>query len=299
MTPSPKNRSNRSTLKKLFRQGSLPTEEHFGDLIDSTLNIVDDGFSQSADNGVEITLLGQKQRLLSFFGKPQDNPNWWIGCDPEKNSLHFARAGSAGDSEREILTMTSGGCLKVGQSRTESHPDAKDAQSQNEPDPPDLRLDVAGIVRSSGRMGVGVVGGGLVPADGQWQGITPILTGCQAFEVMAGVGLKGQKKGRYALLHAYAMNTFNPRGFFFNFLNLKNPIRCDHAWFLSRGDRLKLRWYKDAECKESHQYKLQIKSCSDYTDGGRTAIGIQYSLTKLWFDEAMSGSSPSPKKTGG
>lgn len=165
MTPSPTNRSNRSTLKKLFRQGSLPTEEHFGDLIDSTLNIADDGFSQSADNGVEITLLGQKQRLLSFFRKPQDNPDWWIGCDPKKNSLHFAR--SSEGSELDILTMTSGGCLKVGQSQTEPQPPATGGQSQNEHDPPDLRLDVAGIVRSSGRMGIGVVGGGVVPADGE------------------------------------------------------------------------------------------------------------------------------------
>ena len=40
MKPPPKKRktaSNRETLKNFFRQGSLPTEEHFGDLIDSTL----------------------------------------------------------------------------------------------------------------------------------------------------------------------------------------------------------------------------------------------------------------------
>jgi len=93
MKPPPKKRktaSNRETLKNFFRQGSLPTEEHFGDLIDSTLNIIDDGFSQSADNGIEITRLGTKQRLISFFSQPEEQPDWSIGCDPDTKSLHFS-----------------------------------------------------------------------------------------------------------------------------------------------------------------------------------------------------------------
>jgi len=298
MTPTRNNRSKRSTLKKLFRQGSLPTEEHFADLIDSTLNIADDGFSQSADNGVEITLLGEKQRLLSFFSKPHDSPDWWIGCDPDKNTLHFVRAAESGGLDQDILTMTSGGCVKVGQAQNVPPAGANASAIASVPDPAGLLMDVAGTIRSAGRMGVGAVGGGLVKANGQWQPITPVLTGCQAFEVMAGVGLMGQRKGRYALLHAYAMNTYNPTGFFFNFLNLKNRIRCDHAWYLSKADRLKLCWYRDAECTESHHYKLAIKSSSDYTDGGKTNIGIQFSLTQLWFDQQMSNSTPSTPKSG-
>ena len=35
---------NRQTLKNYFKKGGFATEKHFVDLIDSSLNVVDDGF---------------------------------------------------------------------------------------------------------------------------------------------------------------------------------------------------------------------------------------------------------------
>ena len=37
---------NRKTLSDNFADGSLPTQDAFGDLIDSMVNIVDDGFDK-------------------------------------------------------------------------------------------------------------------------------------------------------------------------------------------------------------------------------------------------------------
>jgi hypothetical protein len=152
-------------------------------------------------------------------------------------------------------------------------------------------------VKSIGRFGKS----GAVAADGQWHDLTPDLHGCHAFEVTAGVGLEGQKKGRYALLHAFAMNTFNPEKHWFNFFLRKKAIRCQHAWYLSRGDRMRLRWVGQSVIKngsgDHHAYRLQIRSVTDYGEG----ISIRYSLIQLWFDHFMAQSSQpaAPSATSG
>jgi hypothetical protein len=38
---------NRDTLKQFFQEGRLPTSDHFGDLIDSMLNMSDEGFRKT------------------------------------------------------------------------------------------------------------------------------------------------------------------------------------------------------------------------------------------------------------
>ncbi len=43
----------RDTLKQFFSAGKLPTEEHFSDLIDSSLNTLDEGFDKSEEFGFE------------------------------------------------------------------------------------------------------------------------------------------------------------------------------------------------------------------------------------------------------
>jgi hypothetical protein len=256
---------NRQTLKNHFAPGSLPKATNFEDLVDSTLNMTDDGFSRSPENGVEIALVGeQNRRLMSFFGVPgADAPDWWIHCEPGNSNLSFAsprKTEADKGGEPHVLTMTPEG------------------------------LDVNGVVTSVGRFGKS----GLVPADGEWKDITEHwLEGCQAFEVMAGVGLEGLKKGRYALLHAFALNTFNPKRRWFNFLLRKKSIQCHHAWYLSKGDRLQLRWLNEDEPKsggasESRRYKLQIKTVTSYEDG----FNIQFSITQLWFDNFMDKSKP-------
>ena len=60
-------KKNRRTLKRFFSEGSLPTEDQFGDLIDSSLNTIDEGLDKTPQNGLELSLVGDHDRLISFF----------------------------------------------------------------------------------------------------------------------------------------------------------------------------------------------------------------------------------------
>jgi len=246
---------NRATLKKFFKQGALPSEDYFHDLIDSTLNMADEGFDKSPAKGLEISSLGNYDNLISFCRN--DQPIWLVGYDGAQNKLLFRGEGN----KTATLSLASDGKVGI---------NTKD---------PEWPLDIGGVIRAEGRIGITPTKQQTVPADGQWHDITDVLTGCQAFEVMAGVGKK--RTGRYALLHAIALNTFNPTGLWFNFLNLKKRIRCHQAHYRSFRDRLKLRWHG-----ENRKYVLQLRSNSDYEGDAQ----IRYYLTKLWFDEDMSES---------
>lgn len=250
---------NRSTLKHFFQKGSLPTEHHFGDLIDSTLNMVDEGFDKSPEHGLEISPIGNHKGLISFFRNiDPKTPIWSIRFDPNDAKLVIVN-----EAQRHILTLDPQGKIGIGQPN------------------PEWQLDVDGVLATKGR--IGAYAQGSVPANGQWHRITEELSGCHAFEVMAGVGKK--RTGNYALMHAFAVNTYNPTGWFFNFLNLKKRIRYDQAYYRTLGNKLKLRW-----TGQQRKYFLELRSNSDYGEG----IRIRYSLTNLWFDEEMSESWSSP-----
>ena len=60
---------NRQTLKNYFQKGGFATEKHFVDLIDSSLNQVDDGISMNAEHGFKLNPHGYSTRLISFFKK--------------------------------------------------------------------------------------------------------------------------------------------------------------------------------------------------------------------------------------
>lgn len=62
-------RKGRDTLKLFFQRGALPSADHFGDFIDSTVNQVDDGFKKTAEFGLEISSLGTFDSLISFSAK--------------------------------------------------------------------------------------------------------------------------------------------------------------------------------------------------------------------------------------
>lgn len=248
---------NRATLKKFFSKGMLPSEDNFHDFVDSTLNMIDEGFNKTPEKGLEISSLGLYEQLISLCRN--DQPVWLVGYDGARDTLLFKKTNAQG--ETLALSLAPTGNVGIKQKN------------------PQYDLDVGGVVRATGRIGVPLSGHASVPADGQWYNITDELSGCQAFEVVAGVGKP--KHGKYALLHTVAMNTFNPKGFLFNFLSFKNRIRCHHAYYRSFGDKLKLRWHG-----ESRKYHLQLRSNSDYGDG----IHIRYYLTQLWFDEDMSES---------
>ena len=278
-------KKNRSTLKRYFQKGRLPTEDQFGDLVDSTLNQIDEGFDKSPERGFEISLIGKHKHLISFFkaGAPK-NAVWTIEYDEEQDRLLIKKpardSSTAADTEpptgidsKEFVAMTFSGAGHIG---------------VNNPDPIHA-LDVGGVIASHGRLGANQYNQKTganrynhqktVAADGVWHDIVGPLQGCHAIEVVAGAGKKDS--GKYALVSALAMNTFNPRGWLFNFLNLKKRIKYHHAYYLSRGNRIELNW----ENKEDGYY-LQMRTRCGY--GGD--VKIRYYLTQLWFDEDMSES---------
>ena len=268
-------KKNRNTLKKYFSEGAMPRSEHFADLIDSSLNTIDEGVRRTQENGYEISLFDKQERLLSFFRKIKDEDAlvWSLSHNKKNDTLAFVKPDEEEEGAAPPLTLAPNGRVGINQAHPRSH------------------LDVDGVISHKGRIGNYLEGldaksikdgRAYVKADGKWHNITGPLRGCQAFEVMAGVGKL--KTGQYAMMHATVLNAFNPTGYLFNFLNLKKRIRYTQSFYLNRAQKLKLRWMKSNE--EEGIYFLQMRTNSKLEDG----IWVQYYLTQLWFDEDMSAS---------
>ncbi|MFT4925247.1 MAG: hypothetical protein ACI8WB_001339 [Phenylobacterium sp.] len=276
---------NRSTLRNYFRSGAMPSAEHFADLVDSSLNTLEEGFDKTDKEGLKISALADNPRLVSYYRDTgPDKVLWSIGYDKQIDTLLFhnqkqskpaIQSGEEADEEnagQAALSLSQQGLVGINRNR------------------PSQALDVNGVVKSSGRMGDQTKA---VPADGKWHNISVKLEGCQAFEVVAGVGIK--RSGRYALVHATAVNTCNPSGLWFNLLGRKNRITCSQSYYNASSDKLKLRWFKapvepDTD-KNYRPYFLQIRSNTDYGEG----LFIRCHMTQLWFDQYMQDSLLAPE----
>ena len=67
----------RDTLRNYFRQGTIPQEVHFHDLIDSVVNKVDDGLDKDLVNGLQLSPQGSSKKVMSFFENIKDKKNSW------------------------------------------------------------------------------------------------------------------------------------------------------------------------------------------------------------------------------
>src|SRR5205814_7031659 len=173
-----------------FGDGALPTQAHFGDLIDSMLNMVDEGFRKTVANGQELYAPVGHHNLLSFYRDQSPQAALWrISLGAQQDQLLFQAQGASGP----LLSLDAQ--QRVGIATTN----------------PQTTLDVRGVASSQGRRGT-------LPlptkepllANGEWQDLTGDLEGCQAFEVMAGAGQPGT--GHFGLLHATALSAYNPGG---------------------------------------------------------------------------------------
>lgn len=262
MTTKTMARRNRDTLKRKFTDGEMPSSAAFSDLIDSMLNIVDEGFDKTAADGLKVSQLNQG-KLLSFYQNIDvKSPIWSIQLDGPEGGLAFGNAANA-----KVLTLREVKSDDDGEVRIDG-----------------FELDMAGRIVADGRRGR--AGRLSVPADGKWHSITDTLTGCNAFEITAGVGKPGS--GKYALMHAYAIMAFNG----------KSQIDDRQAYFGSKCNRLQLQWMPDPDGAR-HAYVLQMRVGCSY-DAGRTAkerTWVSYYLTNLWFDPLMTecARNPEPK----
>ncbi|ACE85188.1 type 2 periplasmic-binding domain-containing protein [Cellvibrio japonicus] len=250
----------RSALKNKFKKGRLPAEQDFANLIDSMVNILEEGFDRSANDGLRMSQTGNG-RLLSFYRNiAVDSPQWFLELGSSDNKLHLGTPASPRVLSLHASDGDSGARIAVGINQED----------------PQATLDVGGTLASNGRRGQ--FGELPVAADGQWHDITSALTGCEAFEIVAGVG-GADADGKYALLHAFALNTFNG----------KNSITPHEAWFGNKCNRIDLRWQSVPELGQFH-FKLQMRVQCPY---GKD-IWVKYHLTRLWFDPLMLDSNQPP-----
>lgn len=274
------NKQDRPTLKAFFSEGKLPTAEHYSILIDSNVNMVEDGFDKTVDDGLKLSSEGTSKTVLSFYeGLSTPVPSWTVehgetSRGQEPGTLRFKA--HMGAQANQIDTDGQ----KI---RSDGFSLTRDGRSGVDVADPSWRLDVNGTVRMAGRIGVTTKEIQHVDADGNWHDITETLTGCNAFEVMAGAG-GVPTEGHYAMLHAIAMNAYHPRNPVLNWLFGRRKIRAQTAVYGSYADRIRLRW---VAVEGVHNYKLQIKTNAKYPNGDHR---IRYYLTRLWFDTTMEGS---------
>ncbi|WP_298922134.1 hypothetical protein [uncultured Roseobacter sp.] len=268
-------KQDRTTLKSFFRDGALPTAKEYRDLIDSSVNQVEDGFSKTPGDGLQLNSVGTSLRVMSLYkGLGAPNPSWVMEHGKSEGALHLR--------PEQGLLPPSGAAPEGSSKKALGMCFTPDGRAGINTDAPDWRLDVDGVAKMDGRIGVSSPDIPHVPADGKWHDITADITGCQAFEVMAGVG-GTPRTGRYSMLHAIAMNAFHPRNPILNWLFKRRSIKAQTAVYGSYADRLKLRWVAG---EGRHFFKLQIRSNARF---GKDTV-IRYSLTRLWFDATMSGS---------
>ncbi len=279
------NITDRKQLKSFFKRGSLPNENAFERLIDSTFNKADDKLDINDDGLMIYPSENGKEKLLSFFEDQDDISAMWAMYVSKKQDggIYISKIGKL-DSERNL----------------QNEPDKNPAffiQKEGEKigigtNAPEEKLDVQGIVASSGRSGNFCEG--VLPADGNWHNVfkNENLTACNAYEIMVyAEGNVGE--GKYSLMHAIALSTFG---------NSKPKITKTVAAFGKRWNNISIRWesrpsvLKDGaaeeknknsivrwwkqlwENKNTQNYNLQLKTRSNYGKGKK----IHYKVSVLW-----------------
>ena len=239
---------NRITLKNFFRKGSVPTETNFADLIDSSINIVEDGIGRSVEDGFRISPMGYSKRLLSFYENSQkSNPDWFISLNGgNSKGLTFHQT----DNDHRLV-LKNGGNIGIGISN------------------PTSKLEVKGCIGMDARKGTFVEG--QVPGDGKWHNIIAELDEINAFEITAQIsGKKGS--GRYAIAHAIALATFG------GYLS-KWSIRKTAANYGGFLNQLQFRWTGSV-----NNYALQVRTRRHYglNDQNAEPYQIKFNVTLLW-----------------
>lgn len=288
----------RETLYNLFGEGERPTRDSFRDLIDSSLNLRDEGFDKKPETGLQIRPIGEGSRALFSFYRSQASheASWTVGFGEARDQLSIGH-GSAGAADGSpAITLDPAGAP------TPLAPEGSQVLVGIQNTDPRCALDVNGVIGAQGRVGVApkeLGGDEKIYADGGYWDVTGELTGCHAYEVVAGVGDPARK--RFALLYAIALNTYNPAWWDRLLQNLwtpRRPIRATRAYYSRRCDRLQLRW-AGAHGGDG-PYKLQIRTGCAYAGGpgGKGSpqqavddeLLVQVYVTRLWFDFAMKGS---------
>lgn len=197
-------RTNRNTLKEYFKRGKMPDQGHFCELIDSTLNIADDGIEKTPDDGLCLAPLKKNGPVLGIFKNIQDHEAAWkISLDTDGHLLIRQE-----EEEEPMISLSPDGKIVLGQPHTD--------------------IEINGTL--SARRFDGQLKGEF-PADGEWHTLPVPTEGCRAYRIMAGCGKT--KSGQYALAEALAMHCYGKH----------RKIKTTQSWFGSFFNKIKFRWF--------------------------------------------------------
>ena len=244
---------NTETLKNYFKKGGVISEKHFTDMIDSSMNKIDDGIDISSEHGLKINPSGIFTRLISFFrNKSQKEPDYSVNSN--YNNIEGV---SINNNDNKTV-------LKI----------KKDNVGINT-DNPIYDLDVNGTI--SAKSIIGNFSKGTVPADGKWHKILENLDGISAFEVIAHAS-GSVNSGYYSISHVIALSTFGgsrSRNKIKNYKNSNWNGLLSHLF--NRSKVIKFKWSGTL-----HDYNLEIKT-GDWNINPETnkPYEINYSITKL------------------
>lgn len=181
---------NRETLKNYFSSGQRPSGETFKDLIESTVNILDDDFSEKSDAAIKVAADGDAREVISIYKQSGDPlPDWTISAEIN-GDLVISRRKSEEQFRSSIVFKDNG----------------------------DIELNGKNTWISGSRKGTAALP---QPADGKWHTITEELTGINMLEVTA---TYSTDSGKHSTLIAWASHCFGrrrkikrirPRTFFF------------------------------------------------------------------------------------
>lgn len=218
---------NRVSLKNSFLRGSIPREDDFHNLIDSTINKLDDGVRKEPGKAIGITADGPNEELLDFFRNIDDlEPRWKLSLKSSGGTEGLNLTDQNGKSR---LFIEQSGNIGIGIEQ------------------PKNKLHVDGFVGMTGR--IGYFAYGEVPADGEWHTIIDNLNHYNAFEVIMVTG----RKGAHAITHAIAVSAYgksNPR------------INKTQGYFGRVRNKIDLRW-----TGSYFDYQLQIRTRRNIGDG--------------------------------
>tara|TARA_B100000902_G_C27297669_1_gene910951 strand:- start:1852 stop:2604 length:753 start_codon:yes stop_codon:yes gene_type:complete len=244
---------NRNTLKNYFKKGGFAKENHFVDLIDSSLNSVDDGIQVNKKDGLRLNPSSFSSRLISFFKNPnQENPE--VSFNLNKDEINGFSIDKSSNKDSIIKIDENG---KIGLNKNI----------------PEYNLDVSGSLGVHSR--IGTFKKGVVNGDGKWHDIVSNLDGINSFEINANISGK-LGSGHYCVIHAIALSAFGGR----NSASKINQISAFYKGysFFNFRNKIILKW-----SGKMHNYNLQIKTRKNYGVNPDTGepFKINFNVVKL------------------
>jgi hypothetical protein len=245
--------SGRERILDYFKNGKIPTQQHYADLINSMIHKEDDGFSKDDPNGFKIYTHHDFLNLISFYeSNDAGKPFFTISKDkqtPEaiKFQSYKQQADTTTADETGVFFHDNGN-VGIGKKCDDNY-----------------RVDIDGFAAMKGRIGTYPADQNFVKADGKWHPIITGLKNAQAFEVVARTGKKGT--GKLAIMHAIALSVAGKKG---------GRIHRRNAYFGFFWNKINLRWSGDY-----NGYSLLMKTNSNYGEG----VNIYFTITQLWDDK--------------